>query len=157
MKSFTGTEASISLNTFQPPLIIHFTICSVFFTVTWAGESFRQHSVGGCPFVGMHSICVGCLLGSALLWIGHWKAQVPWLQSDRCRLVGASFLTACRQKHRQHTTVYQHPAWNDCESIVDTQHMCASVHFSGLWHTVGLFASYIMTQMLWMKKNNNIV
>lgn len=101
MKSFTGTPASISLNTFQPPLIIHFTICSAFFTVTWAGESFRQHSVGGCPFVGMHSICVGCLLGSALLWIGHWKAQAPWLQSDRCRLVGASLLTACRQKHKQ--------------------------------------------------------
>lgn len=67
----------------------------------WARESFRQHSVGGCPFVSMHSICVGCLLGSALLWIGHWKAQAPGLQSDRCRLVGASLVTACRQTHKQ--------------------------------------------------------
>jgi len=98
MKSFRG---SISLNSFQPPLIIHFTICWVFFIVTWAEESFRQHSVGGCPFVSMHSICVGCLLASALLWMRHWKAQAPWLQSDRCRLVGASLLTACRQTHKQ--------------------------------------------------------
>ena len=102
MKSFTGTEASISLNTFPSPLIIHFTICSGFFTVTWAEESFRQHSVGGCPFVSMHSICVGCLLGTALLWIGHWKARAPRMWSDRCRLVGASLLTACRQAHNSH-------------------------------------------------------
>lgn len=69
--------------------------------VMWARESFRQHGVGGCPFVSMHSICVGCLLGSALLWIGHWKARAPWMQSDRCRLVGASLLTACRQARKK--------------------------------------------------------
>lgn len=123
MKSFTGTEASISLNTFQSPLIIHFTICSAFFTVTWARESFRQHSVGGCPFVSMHSICVGCLLGPALLWIGHWKARAPWMQSDRCRLVGASLLTACRQARKQRL---ENSFWNDCESDVGIQHVCLS-------------------------------
>lgn len=89
-----------SINISPPPLIIHFTICSASLIVTWAGESARKHNVGGCPFVGMHSICVGCLLGSALLWIGHWRARAPWLQSDRCRLVGASLLNACRQTHK---------------------------------------------------------
>lgn len=32
MKSFTATDASISLNAIQSPLIIHFTICSAFFS-----------------------------------------------------------------------------------------------------------------------------
>lgn len=102
VKSSAETEASISPNNFHPLLITHFTICSLFFTVMWAGESFRQHSVGGCPFVGMHSICVGCLLGRALLWMGHWEARAPWLQSDRYRLVGAPLETACRQTLNQH-------------------------------------------------------
>lgn len=47
------------------------------------------------------SICVGCLPGSALLWIGHWRARAPRMQSDRCRLVGAWLQTARRQARYQ--------------------------------------------------------
>lgn len=64
------------------------------FTVLCGRESFTQHNVGGCPRVSVCSICVGCLLGSALLWTGHWRARAPrmgemqadadwWVQSAR--------------------------------------------------------------------------
>lgn len=71
------------------------------FTVMCGRESFTQHNVGGCPHVSVCSICVGCLLGSALLWIGHWRALAPRMQSGRCRLVGAWLQTACRQVRYQ--------------------------------------------------------
>lgn len=87
----------------------------------------------------MHSICVGCLLGSALLWIGHWKARAPWMQSDRCRLVGASLLTACRQAEKQRL---ENSVSNDCKSDVGIQHVCLSPLHWPLTRHQSVYISY---------------
>lgn len=149
MKSFLESEISICLNISQPPLIIHFTICWALFIITWAGDSFRLHRVGGSPFVSMHSICVGCLLASALLWMGHWKAQPPWLQSIRRRLVGASLQTACRQTHKQQPQC-TNSAWNHSKREVWGCSTCSPLH----WPLTCYQSVYIMSQMLWMRKQN---
>lgn len=128
---------------------LHKLLC-FFFTITWARESFRQHNVGGCPYVSVHSICVGCLPGSALLWIGPWKAQAPRMQSDRCRQTSGRLVANCLQTSTK--TVFRKEHLKMTARAMWVPNMRASVHFPGLWPAITLFTSHIVSQVLWMNK-----
>lgn len=129
------------------------TICWLFFFFFFvpffcSRKSFTQHNVGGCPHVSVCSICVGCLLGSALLWIGHWRAQALRMQSDRCRLVGAWLQTARRQARYRRLEI-----WKRTLQCCGLSSVCASVHFPDPWTPPPPpVCLHLMSQVLWIDK-----
>lgn len=151
VKSFRGTQASVSLNSFSTST--DFTIYWAFFMITWAGESFRQHGVGGCPFVSMHSICVGCLLASALLWMGHWKPQAAvWQMQTGGRLIANSPQTDAQTV----AAVNQLLVWNHGHSGKGIPHMRAQVLFD-LWPGITLYnESYVMNEKTILCRMRNV-